>query len=98
LEPNSYNIITVLQTEYSVNKIDDMDSLILQTDIKNGIENMENFQKITNIYFVGKFLKFNEKTRILDSESGKQFLLPINKIEKSKILIDKTKKILSKLV
>ena len=70
-----------------------MDSLLLQKD-----ENMESFQKITNVYFVGKFIKFNEKTRILDTKSGKQFLLPINKIEKSKVLKDKTKKYLSKLI
>ncbi len=93
LEPNTANIVTIIQTNNEQSIDNDLDSLILQKE-----ENNENFQKITNIYFVGKFIKFDNKTRLLETSSGKQILLPINQIEKSKFLVENTKKYLSKLV
>jgi hypothetical protein len=49
-------------------------------------------------YFFGKFTKFNIKTRILETEKGTMILLPLDKIEKTGFLKDRTKKWLNSLV
>ncbi len=47
---------------------------------------------------VGKFLKFDKQTRILTTELGYKIYLPEDKIDRSKFLVDKTKKFLNTLI
>lgn len=83
----------------SLNQTDNENDLLsaLVTDIIDGEPLPEKFEDKYNLT-VGKFLKFDIKTRILKTDKGYEILLLENKMDKTKALKEKTKKFLNTLI
>ena len=90
-DPKTNNIISIYQKPNS-----DMFGVIL-TDVIEGVSNPDVLVDKCN-FTVGSFISFDSKKRILITDKGYEIFLPENKMDKSKHLKDRTKKILNELI